>query len=316
MSATNGKANGADCCASCERQGLPDHRSYATTSSSSAPAARACGRRSAAPRPVSRRRASRRSFRRARTRSPRKAALPPRSATWARTIGAGTCTTPSRAPTGSAIRTPSNICAAMLPTAVYELEHYGVPFSRTEDGKIYQRPFGGMTTGLRRRPAGAAHVRRRGPHRARDAAHALRSVAAPCGRILRRIFRARPDHGSGRRLPRRHRAQPRRRITAPLSRQDDDPGDGRLRARLLLLHVGAHLHRRRQRDGSARRPAAAGHGVRAVPSDRRLRRRRFDHRRRARRRRLSDEFERASASWSATRRTPRISPRAMSSRAR
>ncbi len=32
------------------------------------------------------------------------------------------------------------------PDAVYELEHWGVPFSRTEEGKIYQRPFGGMTT--------------------------------------------------------------------------------------------------------------------------------------------------------------------------
>ncbi|HBQ36406.1 MAG TPA: succinate dehydrogenase flavoprotein subunit [Rhodobacteraceae bacterium] len=32
------------------------------------------------------------------------------------------------------------------PKAVYELEHYGVPFSRTEDGTIYQRPFGGHTT--------------------------------------------------------------------------------------------------------------------------------------------------------------------------
>ena len=32
------------------------------------------------------------------------------------------------------------------PAAVYELEHWGVPFSRTEDGRIYQRPFGGMTT--------------------------------------------------------------------------------------------------------------------------------------------------------------------------
>jgi succinate dehydrogenase / fumarate reductase flavoprotein subunit len=30
--------------------------------------------------------------------------------------------------------------------AVIELEHYGVPFSRTDDGRIYQRPFGGMTT--------------------------------------------------------------------------------------------------------------------------------------------------------------------------
>ena len=32
------------------------------------------------------------------------------------------------------------------PDAVVELEHYGVPFSRTEDGRIYQRAFGGMTT--------------------------------------------------------------------------------------------------------------------------------------------------------------------------
>jgi len=32
------------------------------------------------------------------------------------------------------------------PAAVLELEHYGVPFSRTDDGRIYQRPFGGMTT--------------------------------------------------------------------------------------------------------------------------------------------------------------------------
>ncbi len=32
------------------------------------------------------------------------------------------------------------------PAAILELEHYGLPFSRTEDGRIYQRPFGGMTT--------------------------------------------------------------------------------------------------------------------------------------------------------------------------
>jgi succinate dehydrogenase / fumarate reductase flavoprotein subunit len=32
------------------------------------------------------------------------------------------------------------------PEAVYELDHYGVPFSRTDDGKIYQRPFGGHYT--------------------------------------------------------------------------------------------------------------------------------------------------------------------------
>ncbi len=46
------------------------------------------------------------------------------------------------------------------PDAVYELEHWGVPFSRTEEGKIYQRPFGGMTTnygkGIAQRTCAAA----------------------------------------------------------------------------------------------------------------------------------------------------------------
>jgi len=46
------------------------------------------------------------------------------------------------------------------PDAVIELEHYSVPFSRTEDGKIYQRPFGGMTTrygeGIAQRTCAAA----------------------------------------------------------------------------------------------------------------------------------------------------------------
>ena len=39
------------------------------------------------------------------------------------------------------------------PNAVYELEHYGVPFSRTEEGKIYQRAFGGMTQNMGQGPA-------------------------------------------------------------------------------------------------------------------------------------------------------------------
>ena len=39
------------------------------------------------------------------------------------------------------------------PKAVYELEHFGVPFSRTEEGRIYQRPFGGMTTEFGEGPA-------------------------------------------------------------------------------------------------------------------------------------------------------------------
>ncbi|MGH8650825.1 MAG: succinate dehydrogenase flavoprotein subunit [Gammaproteobacteria bacterium] len=51
------------------------------------------------------------------------------------------------------------MCREAVP-AVIELEHYGVPFSRTEDGRIYQRPFGGMTTsfgkGIAQRTCAAA----------------------------------------------------------------------------------------------------------------------------------------------------------------
>ena len=51
------------------------------------------------------------------------------------------------------------MCREAMP-AVIELEHYGVPFSRTESGKIYQRPFGGMTTnfgeGIAQRTCAAA----------------------------------------------------------------------------------------------------------------------------------------------------------------
>jgi len=44
------------------------------------------------------------------------------------------------------------MCREAVP-AVLELEHYGVPFSRTADGKIYQRPFGGQTIGYGRQMA-------------------------------------------------------------------------------------------------------------------------------------------------------------------
>jgi succinate dehydrogenase / fumarate reductase, flavoprotein subunit len=53
------------------------------------------------------------------------------------------------------------MCREAIP-AVIELEHYGVPFSRTADGKIYQRAFGGMTThygeGQAQRTCAAADV--------------------------------------------------------------------------------------------------------------------------------------------------------------
>src|SRR4051812_40879694 len=51
------------------------------------------------------------------------------------------------------------MCKEAMP-AIIELEHYGLPFSRTPEGKIYQRPFGGMTTdygkGIAQRTCAAA----------------------------------------------------------------------------------------------------------------------------------------------------------------
>ena len=67
------------------------------------------------------------------------------------------------------------MCREAIP-AVIELEHFGVPFSRTAEGKIYQRPFGGMTTEYGKGIA-PARLRRRRPHRPRHPAHALPAVA-------------------------------------------------------------------------------------------------------------------------------------------
>ena len=136
----------------------------------------------------------------------------------------------------------------------------------------------------------AAHLRRRRPHRPRDPAHALRPGAEGQVRVLHRIFRDRPDPRF-----RRPRARPRlpedgRRHDPPLPRPDHHPGDRRLWPRLFLRDLRAHLHRRRQRHGAARRRAAAGHGIRAVPPDRHLWRGLPDHRGLARRRRLSRQF--------------------------
>jgi succinate dehydrogenase / fumarate reductase, flavoprotein subunit len=44
------------------------------------------------------------------------------------------------------------MCREAVP-AIYELEHFGVPFSRTEDGRIYQRPFGGHMVQFGKAPA-------------------------------------------------------------------------------------------------------------------------------------------------------------------
>ena len=70
--------------------------------------------------------------------------------------------------------------------------------------------------GVRRGRAGQPRLRRRRPHRPRDHPHALPAVAEAQRRVLRRVFRPRPDHGRGGRLPRRHGVEPRGRHAASL----------------------------------------------------------------------------------------------------
>ena len=157
----------------------------------------------------------------------------------------------------------------------------------------------------------AAHLRGRRPYRPCHAAYDVRPGAAPFGRIFHRILRHRSDHGRRGPLPRRDRAQSRRRLDPSLQRADDGAGDRRLRTRLRLMHRRPHPDRRRQCHGAARRPAARRHGIRAIPSDRRLWRRRADHRRRARRRRISGQLGRRAlhGALRAVRQGPRLARR-------
>ena len=146
--------------------------------------------------------------------------------------------------------------AREAPKAVYELEHYGVPFSRTEDGRIYQRPFGGHTTEFGE-----------GPPVQRTCAAADRTGHA----ILHTLYGQSLKHNAQFYIeyfaidlimtedgvvPGRPRLEARRRHPAPLQRQDDGARDRRLRPRLLLGDLRPHLHRRRRRHGRPPGPAA------------------------------------------------------------
>ena len=205
------------------------------------------------------------------------------------------------------------MCRDGIP-AIIELEHFGVPFSRTPEGKIYQRPFGGMTTeygkGIAQRTCAAAD---RTGHAILHTLYqqSLRNNAEffieyfaldliMDEGVCRGVMAWNLDDGTI------HRFRAHKVVLAT-------GGYGRV---YFDCDLGPYLHRRRRRHGAARRPAAAGHGVHPVPSDRHLRRGLPDHRGRARRGRLRHQSAAASASWSAMRRRPRISPRATSSAAR
>ncbi len=176
------------------------------------------------------------------------------------------------------------------PEAVYELEHWGLPFSRREDGKIYQRPFGGMTThygkGTAQRTCAAAD----------RTGHAM--LHTMYGQALRHAAEFFIEYFAIDLI-----MDEEGRCRGVVAIKLDDGSIHRFRAHMTILATGgygrayfsctsAHTC---TGDGNAMvlraGPAAAGHGVRAVPSDRHLRRRLPDHRGRARRRRLSGQRE-------------------------
>ena len=170
------------------------------------------------------------------------------------------------------------------PAAVIELEHYGVPFSRTADGRIYQRPFGGMTTNYGK---GIAQ---------RTCAAADRTGHAMLHTLYQQSLKAEAkffieffaidlimDNGACRGVVALELA------TGQLHR---------FRAHMTVLATGgygrayfsctsAHTC---TGDGGARRPAHAGHGVRAVSSHRHLRLGLSHHRRCTRRGRLCHQL--------------------------
>ena len=205
--------------------------------------------------------------------------------------------------------------AREAPAAVYELEHYGVPFSRTEEGKIYQRPFGGHMTEYRRRPAGAADLRRRRPHRPRHPPHALRPVAAPQRAVLRRVFRARPADGRGR--LRARASSPGSSMTARCTASAPSSWCSRPAA------MAAPISRRPRRTPAPatatawwRAPACRSRTWSSCSSTPPASTARAASSPRARAARAAiSSIPRASASWSAMRPTPRTSRRATSSRA-
>ena len=181
------------------------------------------------------------------------------------------------------------MCRQAVPTVI-ELEHAGMPFSRTDDGKIYQRPFGGYMSEFGKNPVPRACA---APDRTGHALiHTLYGQALRVGAeffieyfVLDLIMVDDECRGviawslmDG--TLHRFRAQ-----TVILA-------TGRLREDLLFLHVCAYLHRRRRRFGPALRPTIARHGVHAVSSDWHLWGGLPHHGGCAWRRRLSGEFRR------------------------
>ncbi len=180
--------------------------------------------------------------------------------------------------------------AREAPAAVYELEHYGVPFSRTEEGKIYQRPFGGHTTEFGE-----------GPPVQRTCAAADRTGHAILhtlyGQSLRNNAEFYIEYFALDLMMDKDGT-----CTGIIAWNLDDGTIHRFNAKMVVLATGgygrsyfsatsAHTCTGDGNGMVARAgSAASGHGICAVSPDGHLRRRLPDHRGRARRRRLSYQF--------------------------
>ena len=161
----------------------------------------------------------------------------------------------------------------------------------------------------------AAHRLRGRHHRPRPDPGALRAARQARHQGLRGVLRLAARRARGP-LPGRDRLGPPPRRPEGARRQDRPARHRRRRPALPRDHERLRLHGRRDVDGAARRAAAEGHRVHAVPPDDDVPERDPDHRGLPRRGRRSCATPRASASWCATRRPRRTSPRATSSRAR
>ena len=200
------------------------------------------------------------------TPGPPRAGSAPRWATSRRTGRSGTPSTRSRAATTWWTRRPRRSWPRRRCEAVYDLENRGLPFSRTPDGKIDQRRFGGHT-----RNFGEAPVRRSCYAADRTGHMILQTLYQQCiknevtffdefqvvdvlleGRRCRGVVGPGAGHRRAARLPRQ---------------------GGALRHRRLRPDVPHHLqrlrqHRRRAGRAGPPRGAPGGHGVLPVPPHR------------------------------------------------
>ena len=155
------------------------------------------------------------------------------------------------------------------PLDIYQLEQWGAIFSRARRRQARAAP-------VRRRRL-AAHGLRRRHHRPRPDPGALRAARQARHHGLRGVLRlaARDPRGP---LPGSDRVGPPPRRPEGVRRQDGAARDGRRRPALPRDHERVRVHRRRDVDGAARRAAAEGHRVHAVPPDDDVPERDPDHR--------------------------------------